>query len=48
MKMIYVIRGVNDGVNFVYVNTREEAVRICSKLPSVFTWEALGGVTAVH
>jgi KaiC/GvpD/RAD55 family RecA-like ATPase len=41
MKMIYVIRGVNDGVNFVYVNTREEAERICSQLPDVFKYEPL-------
>jgi hypothetical protein len=41
MKMIYVIRGVNDGMNFVYVKTREEAERICSQLPGVFTYEPL-------
>ena len=38
--MIYVIRSI-DGCNFVYVETREEAVRICSELPGVFTWEPL-------
>jgi len=41
MKMIYVIRSRTDGQNFVYVNTREEAVRICSQLPNVFTYEPL-------
>jgi hypothetical protein len=41
MKMIYVIRGVKDDVNFVYVNTREEAELICSELPNVFTYEPL-------
>jgi hypothetical protein len=38
--MIYVIKSV-DGCNLVYVETREEAVRICGDLPGVFTWEAL-------
>jgi hypothetical protein len=37
---IYVIKGA-DGLNFVYVETREEAVRICGQLPGVFTWEPL-------
>jgi hypothetical protein len=39
--MIYVIRDLKDGVNLVYVETREEAVRICGELPGVFTWEPL-------
>ena len=39
--MIYVIRDLKDGVNLVYVETREEAVSICTGMPSVFTWEAL-------
>ena len=38
--MIYIIRSI-DGCNFVYVKTREEAVRICDALPRVFTWEPL-------
>jgi hypothetical protein len=38
--MIYVIKCL-DGRNFVYVETREEAVQICADLPNVFTWEAL-------
>jgi hypothetical protein len=40
--MIYVIRELKyGGANLVYVETREEAVRICGDLPGVFTWEAL-------
>lgn len=40
--MIYVIRELkNGGANLVYVETREEAVRICGELPGVFKWEAL-------
>ena len=38
--MIYVIKCL-DGRNFVYVETREEAIKICAELPNVFTWEAL-------
>lgn len=38
--MIYVIKSI-DGCNFVYVETREEAVRICADLPGVFTFEPL-------
>jgi hypothetical protein len=38
--MIYVIKCF-EGRNFVYVETREEALRICAELPSVFTWEPL-------
>jgi hypothetical protein len=38
--MIYVIKSI-DGYNLVYVETREEAVRICGELPGVFTWEPL-------
>lgn len=38
--MIYVIRSI-DGYNFVYVETREEAIRICEDLPGIFTWEPL-------
>jgi hypothetical protein len=38
--MIYIIKCLN-GNNYVYVETREEAVKICSELPGVFTWEAL-------
>jgi hypothetical protein len=37
---IYVIKG-SDGCNFVYVETREEAVKICTDLPGLFTWEPL-------
>jgi len=37
---IYVIKG-SDGLNFVYVETREEAVKICTDLPGLFTWEPL-------
>jgi hypothetical protein len=37
---IYVIKGT-DGLNFVYVKTSEEAVRICTDLPGLFTWEPL-------
>ena len=39
--MIYVIRDVEYECNLVYVETREEAVRICGELPGVFTWEPL-------
>jgi hypothetical protein len=39
--MIYVIRSVEDGLNFGYVKTQAEAVRICADVPSMFTWEAL-------
>ena len=39
--MIYVIRDVECDCNLVYVETREEAVRICGELPGVFTWEPL-------
>ena len=38
--MIYIIKGL-DNCNFVYVNTREEALRICADLPGLFTWEPL-------
>lgn len=38
--MIYVIKSI-DGCNFVYVETREEAIKICADLPNLFTWEAL-------
>lgn len=38
---IYIIRGVECGTNFVYVKTREDAQRICSDVPDVFTWEPL-------
>jgi len=38
---IYVIRDVKTQCNLVYVETREEAVRICTGMPSVFTWEPL-------
>jgi len=38
--MIYVIRSL-DGYNLVYVETREEAIRICADLPDLFTWEPL-------
>jgi hypothetical protein len=37
---IYVIKCL-DGRNFVYVETREEAIKICAELPNVFTWEEL-------
>lgn len=37
---IYVIK-CHTGLNFVYVNTREEALRICADLPGLFTWEPL-------
>ena len=37
---IYVIKSL-DNCNFVYVNTREEAISICTGMPSVFTWEPL-------
>ena len=39
--MIYVIRDVKYDCNLVYVETREEAVRICTEMPGVFTWEPL-------
>jgi len=38
---IYVIRDIKTQCNLVYVETREEALRICTDLPSVFTWEPL-------
>jgi hypothetical protein len=38
--MIYVIRSI-DGCNLVYVETREEAVRICGELPGLFKWEPI-------
>jgi len=38
---IYVIRDVKTECNFVYVKTREEAVKICADLPGLFTWEPL-------
>jgi hypothetical protein len=38
--MIYVIKCF-EGRNFVYVETRDEALRICAELPSVFTFEPL-------
>jgi hypothetical protein len=38
--MIYIIKSLN-GYNWVYVETREEAIRICADLPNVFTWESL-------
>jgi hypothetical protein len=40
-KMIYIIKCINNGDNFVYVETRELAIKICSDLPGLFTWEAL-------
>lgn len=39
--MIYIIRTRGDFTNLVYVKTREEAIRICAELPSLFTWEPL-------
>ena len=40
--MIYIIRELKyGGVNLVYVETREEAHKICAALPGVFTWEPL-------
>ena len=39
--MIYVIRDVKTDCNLVYVETREEANKICAELPGVFTWEPL-------
>jgi len=27
--------------NLVYVETREEAIRICAEMPDIFTWEPL-------
>ena len=39
--MIYVIRDVEYDCNLVYVETREEAIKICAELPGVFTWEPL-------
>jgi hypothetical protein len=38
--MIYVIKSI-DGCNLVYVETREEALKICAELPGVFTCEPL-------
>jgi hypothetical protein len=38
---IYVIRDVKTQCNLVYVETREEAISICTGMPSVFTWEPL-------
>jgi len=38
--MIYILKSL-DGCNFVYVEKREEAVRIRAELPGVFTWEPL-------
>ena len=38
--MIYILKSL-DGCNFVYVETREEAIKICAELPGVFTWEPL-------
>ena len=41
-KMIYVIRTRDDAkTNLIYVQTRAEAIRICSEVPSLFTWEPL-------
>ena len=37
---IYIIRSI-DGCNLVYVETRDEAVRICGELPGLFKWESL-------
>jgi hypothetical protein len=39
--MIYIIRDVKYDCNLVYVETREEAIRICGELPGTFTWEPL-------
>ena len=39
--MIYVICDVKYDCNLVYVETREEAIKICAELPGVFTWEPL-------
>ena len=39
--MIYIIRDVKCDCNLVYVETREEAHKICAALPGVFTWEPL-------
>ena len=40
--MIYIIRELkHGGANLVYVETREEAIRICGELPGLFTWEPL-------
>ena len=39
--MIYVIRDVKYECNLVYVETREEAIKICADLPNLFTWEPL-------
>ena len=39
--MIYIIKDVKDGLNYVYVTKREDAIRICSELPGMFTWEPL-------
>lgn len=38
--MIYVIKSI-DGCNFVYVETREEAIKICAEMPGAFKWESL-------
>jgi hypothetical protein len=38
--MIYIIKCLA-GRNFVYVETREEALKICEELPGVFKWEPL-------
>ena len=37
---IYVISSI-DGTNLVYVETREEAARICADPPGLFKWEKL-------
>lgn len=39
--MIYVIRDVKTDCNLVYVETREEANKICTEMPDVFKWEPL-------
>jgi hypothetical protein len=39
--MIYVIRDAKYDCNFVYVKTREEAIKICAEMPGVLTWEPL-------
>ena len=38
--MIYIIKSM-DGLNLVYVHTRDEALKICEELPGVFKWEPL-------
>ena len=40
-EMIYIIRDAKYDCNFVYVKTREEAIKICAEMPGVFTWEPL-------